>query len=300
MTGWKSSLTGVAVGATTGTIIGLLGFFLTSLHPSMGLALFMLVPLGAGFSITLVTRGFNSAVAAALLAVLTSLVLLIALKKEGVLCAILAFPIILGSLVIGVLIGMLARKVFLSNRKHQTTTTGMLLIFTPVLIFAGEKIENPMLANPRTEVVENAIEVQGTPEQVWNNILTIDNVEASKPFLMYVGLPIPQRCTLRGQGVGAKRTCYFDAGYIEETVTAWNPPYEMKLTIDRTRMPGRHWLGFESAQYELAPLGRTTRLTRRTTIVSHLHPAWYWRRFERWGVESEHDYILRDVAARTR
>jgi hypothetical protein len=88
-------------------------------------------------------------------------------------------------------------------------------------------------------------------------------------------------------------------GYIEETVTAWNPPYNLGLSIDRTHMPGRHWLGFESAEYKLESMGPVTRLTRTTTVISHLEPVWYWRHFERLGVESEHKYILRDVASRS-
>jgi hypothetical protein len=300
---WESTLLGVAVGAVTGIAIGLLAFaFLSSQqHQAMGLTLFALVPLAAGFSVTLVTRSSNSAVAAAvaLIAVLASLVVLIATGREGLLCAILAFPIILASLFIGVGIGLLAGKLLL-NRGKNPTTTGMLLLIAPALIVAGEKIETPMLGQPRIEVVQSSIEVKDSPDRVWKNILTIDSIRASKPMLMYVGLPVPQKCVLQGQGVGAKRTCYFDSGYIEETITAWNPPYEMKLTIDRTQMPGRHWLGFESAEYTLASKGPVTVLTRRTTISSHLHPAWYWRQFERWGVESEHDYILRDVAARAR
>jgi len=135
---------------------------------------------------------------------------------------------------------------------------------------------------------------------VWSKILSIDNVQASKPLLMYVGLPIPERCVLRGKGVGAKRTCYFNTGYIEETVTGWEPPYIMALTIDRTHMPGRHWLGFENAEYRLRASGSSTVLTRTTTISSHLLPRWYWRPFEQLGVESEHRYILQDVVMRFR
>jgi hypothetical protein len=103
---------------------------------------------------------------------------------------------------------------------------------------------------------------------------------------------------MQGHGIGAKRTCYFNVGYIEETVTGWTPPYYLGLSIDRTHMPGRYWLEFENAEYRLQAKGHGTLLTRATTISSHLHPAWYWRRFERLGVESEHDYILRDVVLR--
>jgi hypothetical protein len=153
-----------------------------------------------------------------------------------------------------------------------------------------------MLQGARVEVIQSAVEVAGRPDGVWPRILSIDSIQGSKPFLMYIGLPIPQRCVMQGWGIGAKRTCFFNVGYIEETVTGWNPPYRLGLSIDRTHMPGRHWLGFENAEYRLEPRGQITLLTRTTTISSHLHPSWYWRVFERLGVESEHNYILQDVA----
>jgi hypothetical protein len=294
---WKASLKAAAVGTISGTAIGLTAFFLLTSHqyPSMGAVLFLLVPIAAGFSIVLVARTPNSTIAAALLSVLCSLVLLIALGKEGVLCAILAFPIMIVGLGIGAGIGILVRQFFVDRSKNQTRTTGLLLLVGPTLIFAGQRIERPILQSPRTELIQTTVEVNESPERVWGRILSIDNIHASKPILMYVGLPIPQRCTMQGRGIGAKRTCYFNTGYIEETVTGWNPPYDLALSIDRTHMPGRHWLGFENAEYRLQANGPTTLLTRTTTISSHLHPAWYWRRFERLGVESEHEYILRDV-----
>jgi len=73
----------------------------------------------------------------------------------------------------------------------------------------------------------------------------------------------------------------------------------MQLSIDRTNMPGRHWLGFETARYDLEKDPNGTVLTRNTTIISNLYPAWYWRGFERWGVQSEHDYIFSDIARRS-
>ena len=302
VTDWNASLKATAVGLATGTTIGLLAFSLLADHkrPRMGSVLFWLVPIAAGFSIAMVARKPNTTTAAALLSVLCSLVILVGFGAEGMLCAALAFPIILAGLFIGIGIGVLLTKLVVKRTNHPTTTTGMLLLVVPALIAAGDRIETPMLKLPRTEVVETTVNVNGSPEQVWRELLTIDNIRASKPFLMYVGLPIPQRCTIQGHGVGAKRTCYFDVGYIEETVTAWNPPYYMGLSIDRTHMPGRHWLGFESADYRLQSWGDRTMLTRRTTVFSYLRPAWYWRGFERLGVESEHAYILRDVVVRAK
>jgi hypothetical protein len=156
----------------------------------------------------------------------------------------------------------------------------------------------PALDTVRREVVSNSIFLKAAPQEVWANIESIDSIDATKPLLMHFGLPVPQRCTLERKGVGAKRICYFENGFIEETITAWAPPYSMQLIIDRTNMPGRHWLGFEKAAYDLRQEGNGTRITRTTTITSHLYPVWYWRYFERLGVSSEHDYLLRDLANR--
>jgi hypothetical protein len=213
---WKASLKAASVGTISGTAIGLIAFFLLTSrqypNPRMGGTLFLLVPIAAGFSIVLVARKPNSAAAAALFSVLCSLVLLVALGKEGVLCAVLAFPIIVAGLGIGAAIGILVRTLFVDDSKKQTTTTGILLLVGPTLIFAGERIERPMFQHPRMEVIQTTVEVNQTPQQTWGRILSIDSMQASKPILMYLGLPIPQRCAMQGQGIGAKRTCYFAVG----------------------------------------------------------------------------------------
>jgi hypothetical protein len=264
----------------------------------MGTVLFVGVPVVAGFSVALVAGRPNIDAAAAALAVLCSLALLVATGTEGLLCAVLALPIIAAGLAIGVLIGLLVRRIFIERTSNPTITAGMLLLIGPVLIITGRRFERPVIERARTEVIVNSVEVHAPPEDVWLQIQTVDGVQTDKPLLMYIGLPIPQRCTMQGQGVGARRTCYFNAGYIEETVTAWNPPSVMGLSIDRTHMPGRHWLGFLQAEYRLQRKGQMTVLTRSTTVTSHLYPAWYWRPFERLGVESEHRYILQDVASK--
>lgn len=300
MSNYKALLKPIAVGAVTGAVIGLVAFRFLTLrqYQGMGSVLFLFVPIAAGFSIAMVARKPNTTTAAAVLSVVSSLIFLIALGAEGMLCAVLAFPIIAAGLFVGLGIGALFRKLVLNRVTNQTTTTGMLLLLATVVVIAGEKIETPTLRHPRVEVIQTSVRVNGSPDLVWQEIVSINDIKASKPFLMYVGLPIPQRCTIQGHGVGAKRTCYFNVGYIEETVTAWNPPYYMGLSIDRTHMPGRHWLGFESADYRLEPHDHTTLLTRRTAVFSYLHPSWYWRRLERLGVESEHSYILKDVVLR--
>jgi hypothetical protein len=243
-------------------------------------------------------RGRKTAWASALLAVLGSLLFLVAGKLEGVLCAILAFPLLALGLGLGVLLGHLFRRHVIERLRHQITSMVTIFVLTPMIVLAGHQLERPSLETVRRETISNSVVLTAQPQEVWIGIQSIDSINVGKPLLMYFGLPVPLRCTLEKQTVGAKRTCYFENGFIEETITEWSPPYSMQLTIDRTNMPGRHWLGFERAAYELHQEGSGTRLTRTTTITSHLYPVWYWRYFERLGVSSEHDYLLRDLSNR--
>jgi hypothetical protein len=294
-----SSIKAAAVGAATGTAFGVASFLILTRHRWMGSTLFLLTPVVAGFSIALVARGRNSAMAAALVSVLGTLGILIGLGKEGPLCAAMAFPVLVCGLFLGLGIGLLARRL-LGDIDQNQATTGMVLLVGPMLIFSAERIERPIIDHKRIEVVSTSISINDSPTHIWSMIQSFDSLQTTKPFLMHIGLPVPQRCTMQGHGIGAKRICYFDSGYIEETVTKWDPPYGMELRIDRTHMPGRHWLGFEDAKYSLRSDGPSTTLLRSTTFSSNLHPAWYWRPLERLGVESEHSYVLREVARKAR
>jgi len=286
-------------GTLVGVALGLIGFFVATANSTgMGFVMFLLIPILAGMVVGWIIPSRKAIGKSALVSLFGSLLLLIATGKEGPLCALMAFPLLLVCVLLGAVLGAGLRKAIKPER-GENITAGMFVVVAPLLIFGGKQLERPLLDQTRIEVVTNSIHVADTPENTWTHIQSIDSVQGSKPWLMYVGLPVPQRCTLEKAAEGARRTCYFDKGYIQETVIAWDPPRHMGLRIDRTHMPGRHWMGFENADYWLRPEGDGTRLTRTTTISSHLFPAWYWRPLERWGVESEHRYILDDTAHRS-
>ncbi len=261
--------------------------------------MFILTPFAAGFAIAMVTKDQSKRVsAAAVLALLASFTILISLGLETILCAITAFPLLLAALLTGVLLGWLFRKMVARFTEGDTKFTSVVLLSLPLLIFTGHRMEMSTLVHSRQEIVTTTIHLAAEPSLVWASLRSFDSVRADKPFLMYFGLPIPERCTMEGNGLGATRTCYFNKGFIKETVIEWQPAVAMGLSIDRTNLPGRHWLGFENARYELRPDGTGTLLTRTTTVTSYLYPVWYWEPFERWGVSSEHKYIFDDLARR--
>lgn len=293
---WQGALVGVGAGV----IYGMLGFFAIRLFeaPRMGSIMFLFLPIVVGATIAIVTPRPIAGVAilSGSISLLICLISLVSLHAEGTLCAILAFPIVFGSLLLGVGIGVLIRGFLRAT--PSLTTNCLIFLATPLLVLGGEGIQQRIFPQPRIQAITTSIHLRATPEEVWANIQSISTLTGKKPFLMHVGLPIPQKCVLQGHAVGSKRTCYFDQGSIEEVILAWDPPRRMILAINRTNMPGRHWLDFAGAEYDLVPDGDGTLVTRTTTIRSNLRPAWYWGPFESWGVQSEHLYLFRDLALR--
>ena len=289
----RSPFLGALAGILVGAAFGLFGFFLAAMPSSrnLGWVLFLLVPVSAGIAIVFTMRGKGSVIAVALIATLFALFFLIAAGKEGLLCALMAFPFIFVTLMLGVGAGFLLRELFAWAKAPHSMT----LLLLPILVVGGHQVELKTVGDARAATVKTSIWLAAPPEQVWPYVQRVDSIAGPKPFLMRVGLPIPQRCVLSGTAVGSKRTCYFDKGYIEESILEWQPPHHMRLSIDRSNLPGRHWLGFENAEYTLQPERGGTLLTRTTTITSGLSPSWYWEPLERWGVAGEHRYLFQDV-----
>jgi hypothetical protein len=286
---------GIIVGSLTTLAFGLGGFRL--IHDgdgAMGWVLFFGLPFVTGLATAIVTQGKEVIFASLGIGAIACTAWLIIVGMEGGVCVLMSTPLIVFSLGFGALVGILARQYLLAlGVKHLV----LLLVIgvLPFFLIAANKIEEPSRRMPRTETITNTLVTDVPREVVWNQLKTFDRIQGTKGLLMRIGLPVPVSCTMSGEGVGATRTCYFEEGHIEERVTEWNPPSSMKLEITEFDVPGRPWLSFQDASYDLTTENGRTVITRKTTIVSRLSPAWYWRPLEKFGVETEHEYLFEEV-----
>ena len=284
---------GIAVGTATAVAVGMGGFMLIRDDSgSMGTVLFFLLPFVTGFATALVTQGKDLVLASLVIGVIICTAVLIATGAEGWVCVLMSAPLIAVGLTIGAFIGCLVR---LSNRGGKTYMTLLMLALVPLFLMGANRVEEKSRRTLREETIATTLVTDAPRELVWNQLKTFDRIEGTKGVLMTIGLPVPVSCTMTGEGVGATRTCYFEEGRIEERVTEWNPPSTMKLEITAFDVPGRPWLSFKDASYELTSEGGRTIVTRKTTIVSRLSPAWYWRRMEQIGVQTEHEYLFEEI-----
>ena len=133
------------------------GFFLANTPKASGMGAVMFPCWShscAGLAIAIVTQGRNTVWAAMLLATLISLVFLVALRYEGLLCALLAAPFLLSGLGVGALSSATCFDGMLWNvLRHQITSVTVVFALTPALILMGHHAELPALEAVRREIV---------------------------------------------------------------------------------------------------------------------------------------------------
>lgn len=281
--------------------LGVLGVIVLLADGDAWMTVFFGLPAVSGAAAVLLSpRGEPASmrVGVGVMAVVLGSAMLVILGIEGVVCTLMASPLVFAMFFVGAAVGRVMRwGIDLGREARDHFRVRSVVAVALLLLLPGAKeIELRAGDRVRVEAVESTIRVAAPPDAVWAALEEIDAVHGPKPLLLRIGLPVPLRCEMEGDGVGARRTCFFDRGRIDEVVTVWDPPRRMELEITHWTLPGRHWLGYLDASYELREAAPgITEVTRVTTISSNLRPSWYWRPLEHVGVRSEHEYLLRHV-----
>jgi len=256
-----------------------------------GVTMFFVLPAATGFVTAFVIRFWNAVILSVLITLAIWMTSLVFVGLEGIVCVLMASPMLFTSALFGASLGFFIKKI-----SGKRTSMIIAPLFAGATVFGSGQLENRLGHSLRTEVVESTIVVDAGKEDVWEELIAFTDVSGPKPFLLRIGLPIPESCSMTGSGIGAERTCHFNSGFISERVTHWEPPHRLELSVEEVKLPGRHWLGFRDATYTLKAIEKgRTRVSRKTTVTSTLRPAFYWRLFEHLGAETEHRYILNSL-----
>ncbi|MDJ1469040.1 polyketide cyclase [Xanthocytophaga flava] len=239
-------------------------------------------------------------------AIITTILLLIAIYipgLSGIICIIMAIGLVVPFIFLGYVIVRLADRYKVIKETNKLSV--LILPLLPFLIAAPTehflKKEKETVIEVRTEKVFNY-----TADEVYDAIKSVDTLDAEKPFLLKLDLPIPTKCVLEKEEVGAIRTCYFKGGRlsnadfgggtITERVTQLERGKVLKMDVIDYNLIGRRWLGFKEAIYYFEPVeSNKCKLIRITTYTSVLTPRFYWEPMEKLGVSQEHDYVFNNL-----
>jgi len=261
-----------------------------------GYTFFILVPLCIGFFIGKKPSWKSGSIIALLIGLVAFFYLLITAQLEWFFCVVMLFPLILILTLTGMLLGWGVRKKMESNKAKNK---GFKLSIVPVLILLfSATIEHYFSEKNVYNEVESKMYLSYPKEKVFDYIKSVDTVNTDKPFLLRLGLAIPQKCVLEKEEPGARRTCYFEDGSIEERVTEIKRGEVLKMDVVKFNLPGLKWLKFEKAIYLFETKGGGTLLTRITTYKTELRPRLYWKFWEAKAIEAEHEYVLNDLKRR--
>jgi|KBSSwiStaDraftv2_1062776.scaffolds.fasta_scaffold58494_3 hypothetical protein len=261
----------------------------------LGYTFFIVVPLCIGYSLGIKLDWGISLVIAVMMGLTLFFFLLLTAGFEGLVCVIMLLPIFIPVVLIGILIGYNLRKRSLKTDKKNIIKISLYPLI--VLLFSGG-IEHFFSNKFENAKVESTIYLPYEASTVYDFIKSVDTLAGKRSLLMNLGLSVPQKCVLEKEEVGAKRTCYFENGTIEEKVTDIKRGEYIKMKVTNYDLPGFKWLKFDDAIYLFDQKGDSTKLTRITTYQSQLKPRIYWEFWERQAIEAQHEYVLNDLKRR--
>ncbi len=238
-------------------------------------------------------RTFNLVVVTHLVGALA----LLSFALEGVVCLVLAAPLVVGIGQLGALFG----RSLATARRPPIADTFSGLIALP-LAFAIERGLPDTTHFTSTQVID----VRAPPAAVWTAVTHMGRIDAAPGPIFRLGFSYPTAGVIFGEGVGAIREGHFSTGVAYERVTEWSPGRRLTFAVLsdapslRELSPYRtvhapHVEGYfrtRTARFELTPIPGGTRLTLTTTHELDLNPSIYWTPLAEWVTRQNQVRVL--------
>jgi len=254
-----------------------------------GYAFFILFPLFLGFSIgTLFNKGIQ--ILYLTIGIVVGCLALILFGIEGFVCVLMLLPIFLLAVLLGYFIAK-NLKLNVDNDSKKITVSMLPLI---VLLSAGQVEKIIDLEPKKIEIVSSQV-LPYAPEILFDEVKSMEKLDAQKSFLMQLGLPTPIRCELKADTIGALRHCIFNNGEIIAQLTKYEKGKILEMDVVDYTLTGRHWFKFIDAKYTFENNDGSTKITRMSSYSSILKPRWYWEPLEKYGIEKEHEFVLNSL-----
>ena len=295
-------MTLLGVGLAVGLVTGIIAVFTQGLS-YYGPALFLGTPMLLGVLVGYVTnlgtrRTAGWTVGAVTLSLLAGFLAMLLFALEGVVCLVMAYPVMWATAVPGALVGRaMARMAVTPDRG-----LACLIVMLPL----GALAEREVTAHGLREV-ESWVTIDAPPEAVWEHVVSFSELPEPEHWLFRTGIAYPLRARIDGEGVGAIRRCEFSTGAFVEPITAWEPPSRLAFTVTEQPVPMEEWSfyahlhpphldrSFRSVrgEFRLLPLpGGRTRLEGSTWYQMELGPAAYWKVWGDWILHAIHGRVL--------
>jgi hypothetical protein len=302
---WRSTATASALGMLAGVILSIAAVAFSTLFLRLyGYGLFIASPFVIGMTTAYLANrhadvGGNRTITLVLCSLGLGGLALLGLAFEGVICLLIASPLIAAMGVVGGLFGRALARMGTRRRGGSL----MSIAFVPLLMVGEAALP------PRADFDNVAsIEVDAPPAAVWDAVVHMGPIPDAPAAPFRWGLAYPMRGEIMGTGVGALRRGVFSTGVAYEKVTEWEPDRKLSFIVlsdpptMREFSPYQHvnaphqrgYFKTLDARFTITPLADgKTRLSLATRHELDLEPALYWTPFAIWATHANKARVLR-------
>lgn len=233
--------------------------------------------------------------------------LLLVTGVEGLICILMALPLVLPLALAGALVGRWAA----ASDGEQKSSAMLMLLALPLT--AG--IEPP--SGVTVHEVRSSVIIDAPPDAVWPHVVSFSALAEPADWLFRAGVAYPVSAHIQGSGVGAVRYCVFSTGSFVEPITHWEPgrrlsfdvvasPATMRELSPYSNLSPPHLHGYfrsRRGEFRFVDLGDgRTRLEGSTWYELEMAPEAYWRIIADALIHRIHnrvlDHIRREVEQR--
>lgn len=315
-----SAIAGVLVASVLGAAGAAMSAVLFERYPPQ---LFVGLPFMIGFTAGIIHsnrqwRSLNECLrtgaVAGFMACLGAGLVILVVALEGIICLIIAAPILVPMAMFGGMIGAWVSYLIQRHPLPAPRMVALALIAVCAATMAELGVEAAWRpASQRQHASVTSVIVDASPETVWRHVVAFSELPPPQELMFIAGVAYPMRAEIKGDGVGAVRHCVFSTGSFVEPITVWDAPN--RLAFDVAEQPDPmyeispwpyvhpahldHAFRSRRGQFLLTrlPDGRT-RLDGTTWYTLDIGPTWYWRPVTDYIVHRIHLRVLKHIKER--
>ncbi len=304
----EASLWGVLAGSAVGSLLGVGGAkLLATGNGDYGWAMFVGLPILQGMAAALVAQiggpypwGWSGWTAT--FSLLLSAVGVMVFAMEGIVCLIMATPLILPLVLLGAWLGW----VWTGGERAPSVRLHLPMVAALSVAVGGGAISP---APESTGEVTTVWHVDAPPVRVWPYVLNLDSLPRPEWWLFRMGVAYPLRTKTHPDG---SRECLLSTGPMPEIVTAREPERRLAFRVLKTppsmnetnpfgEVRAAHlattYVGREG-EFILSAEGAGTRIVARSGYGLRMAPFWYWRLWSDAIVRHVQERVVREIGKR--
>ena len=293
-------------------IPGLVVLILTALSVNVlrdyGYVLFVLVPVGTGMLSSTIygffrLRTWGQSLKISLLTLSVSCLLLLVFAIEGIVCIIMASPMLVFFQLLGTIIGHSIQKT--RKKRHVMNVFMFNVLVLPLLMQAeGTSIsrEGEMIK------VSTTIEIEAPIQEVWSQVIAFPEIPEPSDWFFRTGIAYPISSRMVGEKEDAVRYCEFTTGAFVEPITTWEEPHLLQFLVEEmpvpfaqmmsAEVPGNMYQYFVSSkgEFRLSQLENgNTQLVGSTWYYHKIKPIEYWKVWSDFIIHKIHYRVLNHI-----